>query len=74
MTGDIPLPLSGHTATVVGNLMVVFGGFRNVQFEIRDVRVLDLDTFQWRTGSNPTSTQRPLARENHVAAPVVDTS
>jgi hypothetical protein len=74
MTGAVPLTLSGHSAAVVDNMMVVFGGFRNIQYEIRDVSTLNLDTLEWHTSTNPTSTQRPLARERHVAAFVADSS
>lgn len=38
-TGDVPLPLWGHTASVVGNSMIVMFGFRQVQFELQEGNV-----------------------------------
>ena len=70
MTGDVPLALSGHTATIVnGDTMLVFGGFRDASFELREVRLLDLTTLEWRLRVSPSAAQ-PLARESHAALPI----
>lgn len=66
-TGDVPLAISGHSGTLVGtDSMLIFGGFRDNQFEVREARTLDLVSLVWRLRVSPSSAQ-PLARESHVA-------
>jgi Kelch motif len=44
-----PLPRSGHSAAVFGNLMLIFGGIFEVTKELNDLMAFDLTTKQWIT-------------------------
>lgn len=48
---DVPAPRGGHSATVVGTQMYVFGGYGGSGYarrDFNDVHALDLDTWEWR--------------------------
>jgi len=45
-TGQAPSPRAQHTATLVGNSVVVCGGF-NESWMLNDMYLLDLSTLQW---------------------------
>lgn len=46
--GDIPYSRDGHSATIIGNSMYIFGGYEE-EFErfSQDVFALNLDTMYW---------------------------
>jgi len=39
----VPLGRTGHSCDVVGNSMVIFGGFFKVSKELNDMHVFDFD-------------------------------
>ncbi len=48
---NCPEPRGGHSSCVVGNSLVVFGGYGGHDFckgDFNDVHLLDLDTWEWR--------------------------
>uniref|UniRef100_A0A8C4NI08 F-box protein 42 n=2 Tax=Eptatretus burgeri TaxID=7764 RepID=A0A8C4NI08_EPTBU len=47
VTPQGPLPIAGHSATVVGTKMIVFGGYLGWQQMNNDVWVLELDQWTW---------------------------
>ncbi|GAB0088318.1 Cytoplasmic polyadenylation element-binding protein [Sergentomyia squamirostris] len=66
ITSPWPPAMNGHTATVHGRHMVVFGGFHNINSMIEqsnDVWTLDLDTFRWK--KQKTSSKKPAPRSKH---------
>ncbi|GAB0093137.1 uncharacterized protein DMENIID0001_082060 [Sergentomyia squamirostris] len=61
-----PPIMSGHTATVHGRQMVVFGGHQgknNIYNDSNDVWVLDLDSFTWKL--QETTLTKPSLRHLH---------
>eukprot|EP01040_Poterioochromonas_malhamensis_P019773 gene19773-23442_t len=57
---DVPAPRGGHSSTLVGSQMFVFGGYGGSGYarrDFNDVCALDLDTWEWRpvecTGNAP---------------------
>jgi hypothetical protein len=66
-TGDVPLAYF-WSFWHIGERRhdVVFGGFRDAQFEVREARTLNLVSLVWRRQQSPSAAQ-PLARESHVA-------
>ena len=44
--GELPEPRSGHTASVVGNMIYVYGGWNSVQ-QFNDLFFVDTDTRTW---------------------------
>ena len=66
---DVPFQRGGHSATLIGSQMYIFGGYGGSGFarkDFNDVSVLDLDTWEWRTLEctgeipAPRSGHRPL--------------
>ena len=48
---DVPAPRGAHSATLVGALMYIFGGYGGVGYarrDFNDICALDLDTWEWR--------------------------
>eukprot|EP01130_Rhizamoeba_saxonica_P013053 TRINITY_DN5536_c3_g1_i2.p1 TRINITY_DN5536_c3_g1~~TRINITY_DN5536_c3_g1_i2.p1 ORF type:complete len:456 (-),score=109.47 TRINITY_DN5536_c3_g1_i2:227-1594(-) len=45
--GKIPEKRSHHTATLIGNRLIVFGGISEQGQRLNDLHVLDLDTLTW---------------------------
>ncbi|XP_028995060.1 uncharacterized protein zgc:163014 isoform X2 [Betta splendens] len=67
--GDKPLPRFGHSATLLSQSLVIFGG-RNTATYLNDVCVLDLGFMEYtavKCGNLP-----PLPRGFHAALPVSD--
>ena len=65
-TGDAPGPLAGHTATLLGDAMMIFGGSREDSTLSDELRTLDLATGAW-VAAAPAG-PRPAPRDFHVAA------
>ncbi|KAK0052261.1 kelch domain-containing protein 2 [Biomphalaria pfeifferi] len=55
VTGDKPLPRSGHSATLLNDQLVIFGGW-DFPFCYNDLFILDLTTVDW---SSPKCTGQP---------------
>ena len=64
--GESPPPRYGHSASVVGDKMLIFGGksFENVN--LNDLWYLDLKKFTWSV-INPVSKSKPLGRLFHAS-------
>eukprot|EP00007_Cunea_sp_BSH-02190019_P004525 CAMPEP_0174240368 /NCGR_PEP_ID=MMETSP0417-20130205/18519_1 /TAXON_ID=242541 /ORGANISM="Mayorella sp, Strain BSH-02190019" /LENGTH=994 /DNA_ID=CAMNT_0015319451 /DNA_START=447 /DNA_END=3431 /DNA_ORIENTATION=- len=65
--GELPMPRSGHTMSFVNNKVIVFGGQTGSGF-LNDVRVLNLDSWQWSDpykGEIPANV--PSVRAEHSA-------
>ncbi|XP_043999258.1 rab9 effector protein with kelch motifs isoform X1 [Gambusia affinis] len=67
--GDKPLPRFGHSATLLGHKLFIFGGQMTAAY-LNDLHVLDLGLMEYtavKCGNMP-----PLPRGFHAAAPVLD--
>ncbi|XP_029316730.1 acyl-CoA-binding domain-containing protein 4 isoform X2 [Cottoperca gobio] len=67
--GDRPLPRFGHSATLMSNKLIIFGGRKTATY-LNDLHVLDLGFMEYtavKCGSMP-----PLPRGFHAALPVSD--
>lgn len=62
--GSPPPPRYGHTATLAGSMMIVFGGRSRNGF-LNDVCVLNTDTYEWR--QQDTTGIAPCPRYAHTA-------
>lgn len=69
VTGDVPSARSGHTATVVGNDLVVFGGVKGSKW-LNTVSVLDVTLWKW--SSAKVTGAAPQPRSYHSAVAVND--
>lgn len=67
VTGDIPAPRGGHTATLVGSDIFVVGG-ANSQTSFGDVYRLDLLRKRWTLLQHPRDGLRMSNRTSHAAA------
>lgn len=63
-SGQSPPPLCGHTATLIGRNLYLFGG-RNERGSSTDLYVLDIDLKHWQ--KVPTFGISPCARFSHTA-------
>ncbi len=43
----VPLPRSGHTASIYGKYMIIFGGILDVCKELDDMIIFDLERKKW---------------------------
>uniref|UniRef100_A0AAQ4QRF3 Zgc:163014 n=1 Tax=Gasterosteus aculeatus aculeatus TaxID=481459 RepID=A0AAQ4QRF3_GASAC len=67
--GDKPLPRFGHSATLVSQKLIIFGGRKTATY-LNDLHVLDLGFMEYtavKSGNMP-----PLPRGFHAALPVSD--
>ncbi|XP_041668656.1 protein GLUTELIN PRECURSOR ACCUMULATION 3 isoform X2 [Cheilinus undulatus] len=67
--GDMPLPRFGHSATLILNKLIIFGGRKTATY-LNDLHVLDLGFMEYtavKCGNMP-----PLPRGFHAALPVSD--
>ena len=64
VTGDVPSSRSGHTATVLGNDLVVFGGVKGRKW-LNTVSVLDCTVWRWT--SVKAAGAAPPPRSYHTA-------
>ncbi|KAM3919948.1 uncharacterized protein RB166_014412 [Leptodactylus fuscus] len=61
--GERPLPRYGHTATLHGNRLVLFGGRRSPSLVyLNDVHILDLGYMEYTAVSFPSLSERPSPR------------
>lgn len=64
--GYVPVARTGHSATLAGSRLIIFGGEDRNRKLLNDVLVLDLDSMTW-TVVNSTQTP-PAPRFDHAAA------
>ncbi|KAF3434112.1 hypothetical protein FNV43_RR25215 [Rhamnella rubrinervis] len=65
-SGKVPVPRGGHSTTLVGSRLIMFGGEGRSRRLLNDVSVLDLETMTWDAVD---ATQTPPApRFDHTAA------
>eukprot|EP00854_Cymbomonas_tetramitiformis_P004236 gene4236-5217_t len=64
-TGSKPLPRGGHSATVFGDLLVVFGGEGAGRQVLNELHILDLNTNTWSSPS--MNGLLPAPRSDHAA-------
>jgi len=69
VTGDVPSSRSGHTATVLGNDLVVFGGVKGRKW-LNTVSVLDCTVWRWT--SIKAAGAAPQPRSYHTAVALGD--
>lgn len=63
LTGDVPHPRRGHSTTVIGDQLVLFGGQSLVTSALEnDVRVLNVRRLQWTTRAVPGDAAPPCPR------------
>ncbi|XP_007549387.1 tip elongation aberrant protein 1 isoform X4 [Poecilia formosa] len=67
--GDKPLPRFGHSATLLGRKLVIFGGQMTAAY-LNDLHVLDLGLMEYTAVKS--ANMPPLPRGFHAAAPVLD--
>eukprot|EP00928_Gymnodinium_smaydae_P057146 TRINITY_DN40421_c0_g1_i1.p1 TRINITY_DN40421_c0_g1~~TRINITY_DN40421_c0_g1_i1.p1 ORF type:complete len:635 (+),score=81.80 TRINITY_DN40421_c0_g1_i1:41-1945(+) len=69
LQGDAPEPRGGHSATVIGHDLVIYGG-ANSEETFGDVYVLNLVNHQWRRlpTSGPSGSNGPGRRTGHASA------
>ncbi|XP_040268158.1 RING finger protein B-like isoform X1 [Bufo bufo] len=61
--GERPLPRYGHSATLLGNRLVLFGGRHSPSsVYLNDVHILDLGYMEYRAVSCPSVSERPSPR------------
>ncbi|CAG10604.1 unnamed protein product [Tetraodon nigroviridis] len=63
--GDKPLPRFGHSATLMSDKLIIFGG-RTTATYLNDLHVLDLDTNTWSSVPCPPLCSRPRAGHSVV--------
>lgn len=61
--GDLPKKCTGACAAVVGNHMIMFGGFAQGEGHNNQLCCLDLATFVWKDLSNEVKGTRPSLRD-----------
>ncbi|KAG7671615.1 putative Acyl-CoA-binding domain-containing protein 5 [Nannochloris sp. 'desiccata'] len=69
-TSDVhPRPRGGHSATVIGNKVYVFGGEDATRKPLNELWVLDLSTLEWSQPETTTSdgSNAPKARSQHTS-------
>jgi len=64
-TGPAPPQLGGHTATLIGSSLYIFGGEDNSRRLNNDLHILDLEAMEW--SAPETTGTKPLPRSDHVA-------
>ncbi|XP_073443489.1 uncharacterized protein [Dendrobates tinctorius] len=66
--GERPLPRYGHSATLLGNRLVLFGGRRApTPVYLNDVHILDLGYMEYTAVAYPSLSERPSPRCFHAA-------
>ncbi|CAH8306885.1 unnamed protein product [Eruca vesicaria subsp. sativa] len=65
-SGNAPVSRGGHSITLVGSRVFVFGGEDKKRRLLNDLHVLDLETMTWDVVE--TSQTRPVPRFDHTAA------
>jgi dynein heavy chain len=70
---QVPAPRGGHTVSLVGDNMYVFGGYGGAGFgrrDFNDLHTLNTETFKWQQVT--THGEMPEARSDHKACVVKD--
>lgn len=67
--GDKPLPRFGHSATLLGQKLVIFGGRKTAAY-LNDLHVLDLGLMEYTAVKS--ANMPPLPRGFHAAVPMLD--
>ncbi|XP_077319735.1 uncharacterized protein LOC143942355 [Lithobates pipiens] len=71
--GSRPVPRYGHSATLLRNRLLIFGGRRSpTPIYLNDLYILDLGYMEFSTVSFPSSAERPSPRCFHAAMQVTD--
>ncbi|KAL1201460.1 Acyl-CoA-binding domain-containing protein 6 [Cardamine amara subsp. amara] len=65
-SGNVPVSRGGHSITLVGSRVLVFGGEDKNRRLLNDLHVLDLETMTWDVVE--TTQTRPVPRFDHTAA------
>ncbi|XP_023635795.1 acyl-CoA-binding domain-containing protein 6 [Capsella rubella] len=65
-SGNVPVSRGGHSITLVGSRLFVFGGEDKNRRLLNDLHVLDLETMTWDVVE--TTQTRPVPRFDHTAA------
>lgn len=65
-SGKVPVARGGHSATLVGSRVIVFGGEEKSRRLLNDVFVLDLETMTWDVVEGTRTP--PAPRFDHIAA------
>ena len=71
VSGKVPSGRSGHTASLLQNELVVFGGVKNNKWQ-KSLAVLD--TMRWMWSTPKITGDAPRARSYHSATPVPDSN
>ncbi|KAL0557241.1 hypothetical protein IC582_005765 [Cucumis melo] len=64
--GNIPIARAGHSATLFGSKIIMFGGEDSSRKLLNDIHILDLETLTW--DEVETKQSRPAPRFDHTAA------
>uniref|UniRef100_A0A3Q2PPV2 Zgc:163014 n=1 Tax=Fundulus heteroclitus TaxID=8078 RepID=A0A3Q2PPV2_FUNHE len=67
--GDRPLPRFGHSATLLGQKLIIFGGRKTAAY-LNDLHILDLGLMEYTAVKY--ANMPPLPRGFHAAVPVLD--
>jgi hypothetical protein len=71
--GQPPAPRSGHSASLIGRKIYIFGGLSQGTF-LNDIHTFDTDTYEWSlVVPDPSSGPAPSPRLQHTATVVNDT-
>eukprot|EP00210_Caulerpa_lentillifera_P004867 g4645.t1 len=70
-SGVSPVSRGGHTATLLGNKLYIFGGEDVARRPLSDLYVLDLETLVWEK-VKVKQTRLPMPRSAHVATTYLD--
>lgn len=65
-SGEVPVARRGHSVSLVGSKLILFGGEDNNRLLLNDVHILDLDTMTWHAAE--TTQPPPSPRYDHSAA------
>ncbi|KAL6046242.1 Negative regulator of mitotic exit, variant 2 [Balamuthia mandrillaris] len=66
--GEVPAPRAGHSATLIGNVLYVFGGRLSKTQRTNELYALDVETFTW--SYIPCKGVLPSPRASHCAVAV----
>ncbi|TKS86459.1 RING finger protein B [Collichthys lucidus] len=64
--GDRPLPRFGHSATLMSQKLIIFGGRKTATY-LNDLHILDLDTNMWSSVASPLLCSKPRAGHSMIS-------
>ncbi|CAI2359266.1 unnamed protein product [Moneuplotes crassus] len=73
MSGSNPLPLEGHSSTLISHSEVMLFGGGNSEYKSNDTYILDLNCMYWYLAENDPSGDLPCPRDFHTAVSVSNT-